>query len=135
MLSSSSSTPLPPPRDFSRSPREADFKWARDSYSEAQRTLDTWAFFASFRARLWLLDQKWSYPGGYDDAKRSERSRSLARYLLTSVLDLGPTFIKVGQLASTRSDLFDAVFVQELATLQDAGDFFGFFWCRVSPRA
>eukprot|EP00878_Enallax_costatus_P037829 GHUV01042857.1.p2 GENE.GHUV01042857.1~~GHUV01042857.1.p2 ORF type:complete len:108 (+),score=33.52 GHUV01042857.1:130-453(+) len=46
-------------------PTDVDFKWAQDSYNVTQRTADTWLFFAVFRSRLWLLDQKWSYPGGY----------------------------------------------------------------------
>ena len=98
---------------------DTDFKWARDSYSKAQRSLDTWAFFLTFRARLALLDQKWTYLGGFTEARRDARARALARYLVKSILELGPTFIKVGQLSSTRSDLFPAAFVDELATLQD----------------
>ncbi len=34
--------------------------------------------------------------------------------------DLGPTFIKLGQILSTRPDMLPAVFVQELRKLQDA---------------
>ncbi|KAF8066232.1 ABC1K7 [Scenedesmus sp. PABB004] len=98
---------------------EADYKWAQDSYNVTQRNVDTWAFFVVFRTRLWLLDQKWSYAGGMTDEKRSARARGLAKYLLESILQLGPTFIKVGQLCSTRSDLFPAEFVEELGKLQD----------------
>lgn len=36
-----------------------------------------------------------------------------------SILELGPTFIKLGQLSSTRSDLFPKEFTEELSKLQD----------------
>ncbi len=133
----------------------SDFKWAQDNYNAVQRTVDTWTFFTVFRAGLWLLEQKWSYPGaraqaakgppacvqrsawrlrsltcvlpprvtawagGFSEAKKLERRRGLARYLLQSVLELGPTFIKLGQLGSTRSDLFPVEFCEELSKLQD----------------
>jgi len=100
-------------------PSDADFKWAQDDYNAVTRTLDTWAFFTVFRTRLWLLDQKWSYPGGFTAEKKAARTRGLAKYLLESVLSLGPTFIKIGQLSSTRADLFPAEFVDELSKLQD----------------
>jgi hypothetical protein len=44
-------------------PSDQDFRWAQDDYNATQRTIDTWTFFTVFRTRLWLLDQKWSYPG------------------------------------------------------------------------
>jgi len=36
------------------------------------------------------------------DSKRSERARGLAKYLLESILNLGPTFIKVGGVSAAR---------------------------------
>ena len=38
--------------------------------------------------------------------------RSLAAWTRESVLQLGPTFIKLGQLFSTRSDLFPSEFTE-----------------------
>jgi hypothetical protein len=40
---------------------------------------------------------------------------------VSAILDLGPTFIKIGQLSSTRADLFPAAFTEELAQLQVGG--------------
>jgi predicted unusual protein kinase regulating ubiquinone biosynthesis (AarF/ABC1/UbiB family) len=98
---------------------DTEYTWAQDSYSKERRTLDTWSFVLSLRARLWLLDQKWSYPGGETPARRAVRARALAVWIRESLLQLGPTFIKLGQLFSTRSDLFPAEFVEELSKLQD----------------
>lgn len=95
------------------------YTWAKDDYSASKRTLDTWSFVLTLRARLWLLEQPWSYPGGMNDEKKSQRARGLAIWIRESILQLGPTFIKIGQLFSTRSDLFPAEFVEELSKLQD----------------
>lgn len=46
------------------------------------------------------------------------RQRSLAVWIRERILQLGPTFIKLGQLSSTRSDLFPAEIVEELSKLQ-----------------
>jgi ubiquinone biosynthesis protein len=44
---------------------------------------------------------------------------STARRFRLFLAELGPTFIKLGQVLSTRADLLPAEFVEELATLQD----------------
>ncbi len=44
---------------------------------------------------------------------------SLPRRFRLVIEDLGPTFIKIGQILSTRSDLFPPAFLDELSKLQD----------------
>ncbi|KAI7839932.1 hypothetical protein COHA_006326 [Chlorella ohadii] len=100
-------------------PMDYQYTWAQEDYSRRRRTLDTWSFVLTLRARLWLLDQAWSYPGGMTPEKKAERGRTLAVWIRETILQLGPTFIKLGQLFSTRSDLFPPEFTQELSKLQD----------------
>jgi len=69
--------------------------------------------------RLWLYNKSWSYSGGPTDAKKSQRRKIQAVWIRSTLLDLGPTFIKIGQLFSTRADLFPVEYVDELAKLQD----------------
>ena len=99
-------------------PLDDNFRWAQDGYSERRRAIEIWTGLAGLRARLWLLDQKWTYPGGFTEAAKGARARGTAQWLRGAILDLGPTFIKIGQLFSTRSDLFPAEFTEELSQLQ-----------------
>lgn len=46
-------------------------------------------------------------------------SKSLAKSLRKSFEELGPNFIKLGQVLSTREDLFDEDFISEMKHLQD----------------
>ncbi|MEL6441540.1 MAG: AarF/ABC1/UbiB kinase family protein [Cyanobacteria bacterium J06621_8] len=48
----------------------------------------------------------------------SSRHR-LARWLVKQILELGPTFIKIGQSLSTRADLIPLEYIQEFSQLQD----------------
>ncbi|PSC67309.1 putative aarF domain-containing kinase chloroplastic [Micractinium conductrix] len=95
------------------------YSWAQENYSKRRRNLDSWSFVLTLRTRLWLLDQKWSYSGGQTAERRSARARTLAVWIREQILQLGPTYIKIGQLFSTRSDLFPPEFTEELSKLQD----------------
>lgn len=98
---------------------DESFRWAREDYNVVQRTVDVWSAVLTLRARLALVDAKWTYLGGFSEGKQKLRRRRLASWLRETILQLGPTFIKLGQLFSTRSDLLPAEFVEELSKLQD----------------
>ena len=57
--------------------------------------------------------------GAAGHERRIER-HSTPEHLRRALEELGPTFIKLGQLLSTRSDIVPASYLQELARLQDA---------------
>lgn len=66
-------------------PLDNDFRWARDNYNSTQRSIDIWSFIISLRVKLYLLDQKWSYLGGWTEEKKTDRLRSTAiwtRYIV-----------------------------------------------------
>ena len=95
------------------------YKWNRKNYSRTRRRLDIWTFVLRLLSQFWRDGKKWSYVGGYTEEKRLERRKKQAVWIRKSLLELGPTFIKVGQLFSTRADLFPAEYVEELSKLQD----------------
>ncbi|CAH9060660.1 unnamed protein product [Cuscuta europaea] len=105
-----------PPVDL---PSDEGFNWANENYNSFQRKIDIWSFALSLRVRVFLDNAKWTYASGFNEDKQKDRRRKTASWLRERVLQLGPTFIKVGQLSSTRSDLFPREFVDELAKLQD----------------
>ncbi|KAF9589289.1 hypothetical protein IFM89_022359 [Coptis chinensis] len=112
-------TDLPPVETLKVLPSDESFSWANENYSSWQRSIDVWSFVLSLRVRLLLDNAKWAYLGGFTEEKQKNRRRKTASWLRECVLQLGPTFIKLGQLSSTRSDLFPREFVDELAKLQD----------------
>ncbi|QZZ23607.1 AarF/ABC1/UbiB kinase family protein [Leptothermofonsia sichuanensis E412] len=95
------------------------YRWNRSNYSRQRRFLDIWGFVWAFLFALWLYQKPWSYPGGITEEKQAKRRRAIAVWIRETFLDLGPTFIKVGQLFSTRADLFPTEYVEELSKLQD----------------
>ena len=49
----------------------------------------------------------------------SSKKKEIATYLRNKLLALGPTFIKLGQLLSTRIDVFPREYIEALELLQD----------------
>jgi len=95
------------------------YRWNRENYSRRRRFVDIWSFVWTLMFKLWLYNKSWSYPGGVTEVKKAARRKAQAVWMRNTLLDLGPTFIKVGQLFSTRADLFPGEYVEELAKLQD----------------
>lgn len=68
----------------------------------------------------WWDKQIWSYIGEEDiDYAQSLRRHHHGRLITQKLLELGPTFIKVGQSLSTRVDLIRKEYIEELSQLQD----------------
>ncbi len=95
------------------------YRWNRKNYSRQRRFIDIWTFVLTWLTWLWIDSKKWSYGGGFTEEKKNARRRAQAIWVRETFLDLGPTFIKVGQLFSTRADLFPIEYVEELSKLQD----------------
>ncbi len=99
--------------------KDNSYRWNRDNYSRNRRFFDIWSFVLSLMTGFWLNKKSWSYRGGVTEEKRKARRIEQAVWIRNTLLELGPTFIKVGQLFSTRADLFPSEYVDELAKLQD----------------
>ncbi|MGK7945871.1 MAG: ABC1 kinase family protein [Microcystaceae cyanobacterium] len=104
----------------------ASYRWNQDNYSVNRRRLDIWRFVLLLLYKLTMNGKKWSYAGGFTEEKLAQRRRKQSVWIRESLLELGPTFIKVGQLFSTRADLFPSEYVEELTKLQDQVPAFSF---------
>jgi len=85
--------------------------WSNNSYSPFRRQVKT--FFVTFQ---FLLSLWWDNLVGNNSSGQKTRR---AKWLVQNLLNLGPTFIKIGQALSTRADLIPLEYVQEFSQLQD----------------
>ncbi|MEI6427106.1 MAG: AarF/ABC1/UbiB kinase family protein [Pseudanabaena sp. ELA607] len=86
-------------------------RWQRIRYSPLSRQQEVFTASFQFLFYLWW-DNFWQ-----DRTSRTRCKR--AQWLVQTMLDLGPTFIKVGQSLSTRVDLLPPEYIQALSELQD----------------
>ncbi|MBD1887971.1 AarF/ABC1/UbiB kinase family protein [Coleofasciculus sp. FACHB-SPT9] len=86
-------------------------RWQRTKYTALARQLDIFGAAAEWVFYLW-----------WDNIFRNTsplHKKRRAQWLVETLLDLGPTFIKIGQALSTRADLLPLEYVEALGQLQD----------------
>jgi predicted unusual protein kinase regulating ubiquinone biosynthesis (AarF/ABC1/UbiB family) len=83
--------------------------------------LKAWASAQIFRAfdRFMRVLRYLIFRGAEGSARKQARLVKQAIWMRESLIDLGPTFIKIGQALGTRADLLPLEYVKELARLQD----------------
>ena len=96
---------------LTKSAASKSLRWQRSKYSPIARQLEIFGLAVQLLFYLW-----WDKLVGNNSSKQRHRR---ARWLVRTLLDLGPTFIKIGQALSTRADLLPLEYVEELSQLQD----------------
>ncbi|MGK7886059.1 MAG: ABC1 kinase family protein [Crocosphaera sp.] len=86
-------------------------RWQHSQYSPLGRQWEVSLFTCQFL--LFLLWDKLLKNNS------SKQRKKRAKWLVKNLLQLGPTFIKIGQSLSTRADLIPLEYIQELSQLQD----------------
>jgi ubiquinone biosynthesis protein len=65
------------------------------------------------------IDGRGSRVGDVDESEGADSSREDAEQLATALEEMGPTFVKLGQVLSTRADILPPAYLKALGRLQD----------------
>ncbi|MFN7514349.1 ABC1 kinase family protein [Microcystis sp.] len=85
--------------------------WQQSLRSPIIRQLEIFSFTTQFLTFL-LWDR-------LTGANRGKKRQRRAKWLVDRLMNLGPTFIKIGQSLSTRADLIPLEYIEQLTQLQD----------------
>ncbi|GBF55719.1 ubiquinone biosynthesis monooxygenase UbiB [Microcystis sp. 0824] len=85
--------------------------WQQSLRSPIVRQLEIFSFTMQFLTFL-LWDR-------LTGANRGKKRQRRAKWLVDRLMNLGPTFIKIGQSLSTRADLIPLEYIEQLSKLQD----------------
>lgn len=109
MLTTAQSNPQPNSPHNSQPNSKRLLRWQKIKHTPFSRQKDIFGTAFTFIFLMW-----WD---GRSATSATKLKR--AKWLVSRMLDLGPTFIKVGQSLSTRIDLFSPEYVKAFSELQD----------------
>jgi predicted unusual protein kinase regulating ubiquinone biosynthesis (AarF/ABC1/UbiB family) len=95
---------------------------AKSQGSSFKRTLEVWGFLAQCGLKIVKARKA---KKGMDEADVSLAKTTAAEFIRDGLFRLGPTFVKLGQVVSTREDLLEKEYIDVLKDLQDNVPGFG----------